>query len=195
MHSIARERRGDVLGVGVGLRDVLALDVEALEAAVERGVEHVGDAQARLGLAAATPQAASKMRARGVVGDVAVAGKLVRERAHVAGALHVVLAAQRVHADAFAADVAGGHRQVGDAHDHGRALAVLGDAEAVVDGAVAAGGVEARRAAHLGRGHAGDRLASPRASCRGSAMNSLPLARSCPARSARRRSPRRPGPR
>ena len=51
-------------------------------------------------------------------------------------ALHVVLAAQRVHADAFAADVAGGHREVGDAHHHRRALRVLGDAEAVVDRAV-----------------------------------------------------------
>ena len=60
-------------------------------------------------------------------------------------ALHVVLATQRVHADAGLADVAGRHREVGHAHDHGRALAVLGDAEAVVDGGVAAGGVEARR--------------------------------------------------
>jgi hypothetical protein len=53
-------------------------------------------------------------------------------------ALHIVLAAQRVHAHALAADVAGGHGQVGDAHHHGRALAVLGDAQAVVDGRVAA---------------------------------------------------------
>jgi hypothetical protein len=130
-----------VLRVRVGLRDVLALHVQALEAAVERGVEHVGDAQARLGCRAHAPGALEQRAHRAVVGDVAVAGQLVRERAHVAGALHVVLAAQRVHADAFAADVAGGHRQVGDAHHHRRALAVLGDAEAVVDRRVAAGGV------------------------------------------------------
>ena len=68
-----------------------------------------------------------------VVGHVPVAGELVRERPHVAGALHVVLPAQRVHADALAADVAGDHGQVGHAHHHRRALAVLGDAEAVVD--------------------------------------------------------------
>ena len=43
-----RQRRGDMLRVGIGLHDVLALDVEALEGAVDRGVEHVGDAQARL---------------------------------------------------------------------------------------------------------------------------------------------------
>ena len=52
------------------------------------------------------PTAFSKIVAHRVVGDVPVAGQLVRERAHVAGALHVVLAAQRVHADAVAADVA-----------------------------------------------------------------------------------------
>ena len=45
-----REPGGDVLGVGIGLQDVLALDVEALEGALDRGVEHVGDAQARLGI-------------------------------------------------------------------------------------------------------------------------------------------------
>ena len=78
-----------------------------------------------------------EQRARGGVRHVPVARQLVRERAHVARALHVVLAAQRVHAHAFAAEVAGGHREVGDAHHHGRALAVLGDAEAVVDRAVA----------------------------------------------------------
>jgi hypothetical protein len=55
------------------------------------------------------------MRARRVVGDVAVAGQLVRERAHVAGALHVVLAAQRVHADARRPMIAGRHGEVGDA--------------------------------------------------------------------------------
>ena len=153
-----RQRGGHMLGVGIGLRDVLALDVEALEAAVDRRVEHVGDAQARLALRARTPQACSNMLAHGVVGDVAVAGELVRERAHVAGALHVVLAAQRIHADAVAADIAGRHGEVGHAHHHRRALAVLGDAEAVVDRRIAAGGVEPGGGAQLGRRHAGDRL-------------------------------------
>ena len=82
----------------------------------------------------------------------------MRERAHVAGALHVVLPAQRVHADALAADIAGRHGEIGDRHHRGRALAVLGDAEAVIDRAVAAGGVEPGGAAdQLGR-HAGDLL-------------------------------------
>ena len=37
-----------MLGVGIGLENVLALDVEALESAVDGGVEHIGDAQAGL---------------------------------------------------------------------------------------------------------------------------------------------------
>ena len=98
------------------------------------------------------------MVAHGVVRDVAVARQLVREGAHVAGALDIVLAAQRVHADALAAEIAGRHGEVGDRHHRGRALAVLGDAEAVIDRAVAAGGVEARGAAQVGGRHAGRRL-------------------------------------
>ena len=132
-----RERRGHVLRVGVGLRDVLALDVQALELAVERRLEHVRNAQARLVLQLHAP-GVLELRAHRVVGDVAVARELVREGAHVARALHVVLAAQRIDAHALAADVAGRHGEIRDAHHHGRALAVLGDAEAVVDRAVAA---------------------------------------------------------
>ena len=110
--------------------------------------------------------------ARRVVGDVAVARQLVRERAHVAGALHVVLAAQRVHADAGAADIAGRHGEVGDRHHRGRALAVLGDAEAVIDRAVAAGGVEPRRGAQIVSAGTPVTFASRfRASCCGSATN------------------------
>ena len=122
--------------------------------------------------AAGVPHSCSKTLAHGVVGDVAVAGQLVGERAHVARALHVVLAAQRVDADAVAPDVAGGHGEVGHAHHHRRALAVLGDAEAVVDGRVAAGGVEAGGGAQLGGGHAGDLPRSPPGCSPGRAMNS-----------------------
>jgi hypothetical protein len=84
-----------------------------------------------------------------------VGGQLVRERAHIAGALHVVLAAQRVDAHALAPDVAGGHGQVGDGHHRGRALAVLGHAQAVVDSGIAAGGVKAGGSPQLLRRHAG----------------------------------------
>jgi hypothetical protein len=85
---------------------------------------------------------------------VAVARQFVREAAHVAGALHVVLPAQRIDADALAADVAGGHGEVGDG-DHGRrALRMLGDAQPVVDRGVASRGIQARRGTHVCRRHA-----------------------------------------
>ena len=102
-------------------------------------------------LSSVTPQSLLEQLARRIDRDVAIARELVRERAHVAGALHVVLAAQRVHADAAPADIAGRHGEVGDRHHRGGALAVLGDAEAVVDRAVAAGGVEPGGAADRSR--------------------------------------------
>ena len=60
-----------------------------------------------------------------VVLDVLEAGQLVGDRAHVAAALHVVLAAQRVEARAVAPDVAAQQRQVDQRED-------------VVDGVVSA---------------------------------------------------------
>src|ERR1700752_2895866 len=93
-----------------------------------------------------------------VVGHVAIAAELVRERPHVAGALHVVLAAQRVHADAVATDIAACHRQVGHAHHHRRTLAVFGHPEAVVDGAIRSLCVQSGGGAHLGGRHARELL-------------------------------------
>ena len=160
-HAFHRRKAArDVLRVGVGLGDVLALQIEALEGAVDRLVHHVGDAQARLAAELDAPELLEDF-ARRVVGDVAIARELVRERAHVAGALHVVLPAQRVHANALAADVAGRHREIGDRHHRGRALRMLGDAEAVIDRRVSARRIKPRRLAQLLRIDArlrGDRL-------------------------------------
>jgi hypothetical protein len=85
------------------------------------------------------------------------AAELVRERTHVAGALHVVLAAQRIHAHALAAEVTGRHREVRDAHDRRRALAVFRHAEAVIDRRVAGAAVQQRRLAHCAGRYSGDR--------------------------------------
>ena len=85
-----------------------------------------------------------------------VTGQLMRERAHVTGALDIVLAAQGIDAHALAPDIAGGHGQVGDADDHRGTLAVLGHAQAIVDGRIAAGGIEPRSLAHQSGRHAGD---------------------------------------
>src|SRR5204863_10044812 len=73
---------------------------------------------------------------------------ILREAAHVAAALHIVLSTQRIYADTAAADIAGGHGKIGDRHDSRAALAVLRHAEAIVDRTVPAGGVEARSEEH-----------------------------------------------
>ena len=75
--------------------------------------------------------------------------------AHVAGALHIVLAAHGIDANALATDVPGEHCQIGNAHHRGRALAVLGDTQPVVDGGIAAGGVHTRRLTQQLRRHTG----------------------------------------
>ena len=77
------QARGDVAGVGVGLRDVLALDVEPLNAPSIASSIMFGNAQARLLAERHAPQSLERL-AGVVVRDVAVAGELVRERAHVA---------------------------------------------------------------------------------------------------------------
>jgi hypothetical protein len=102
------QRRGYVLCIGIGLCQVLALHVHAQERAVQRGVEHVRNAQARLGVELDLPVVLEQGAHHGI-GNVTIARKLMREGAHVARALHVVLAAQRVHADALASEVAGDH--------------------------------------------------------------------------------------
>ena len=175
-------------GVRVGLGEVLALDeqprkVPSIAASNMLGMRRPGSGSI------VVPHRSSKIARTAGVGDVPVAGQLVRERAHVARALHVVLTAQRVDADAVAADVAGDHRQVGHAHDHGRALAVLGDAEAVVDGRVRPGRVQPGRRAQVGRRDAGDRLGGLRAVLR-AADELRPARRSRPARTAPRRTSR-----
>jgi hypothetical protein len=75
-----RQALGHVAGVRIGLDEVLALDVEALEGAVDGGVEHVRDAEAGLALEANGP-GLFEDGADGEVGDVAVAGELVRDGA------------------------------------------------------------------------------------------------------------------
>ena len=112
------ETRCDVMRVGIRLQDVLALHVKTFERAVDSGVKHVRDAQTRLGVERFVPERFEYRPGR-IIGDVPIAGQFVRERAHVAGALHVVLAAQRIHADAGPPDIAGRHGEIGYRYDRG----------------------------------------------------------------------------
>ena len=148
------QRRFNMVGIGIGVSDVFALHIEPTERSVERRIEHVGDAQARFMIERDTPLFFKQATDR-VVGNMAIARQLVRERTHIACALHIVLAAQRIDADASAPDVASGHGQVGNTHHRGGTLAMLGYAEAVIDRAIAAGGIQARSRSHFGRRYTG----------------------------------------
>ena len=74
-----------------------------------------------------------ELRPQLVVLDVLEAGQPVGQRAHVAAALDVVLAAQRVDAAAVAPDVPGQQGEVDQREDVVDRVVVLGDAEGPAD--------------------------------------------------------------
>ena len=121
------ERGDDVGGVRVGLGDVLAEDVHRLQVARDRGVEHLRDRVALLARDLDAPRLLELPRG-GLVADRAIRRVGVRQRAHVARALHVVLAAQRQQRRAEPADVARHQRHVADQLDDLGAVLVLGHA-------------------------------------------------------------------
>jgi hypothetical protein len=91
-------------------------------------------------------------RTGGLIGDVPIARELMSEGTHAADPLNIGLAAQRIDADATTAKVSGREGEIGDREHRGRALAVLGNAEPIIDRRIAAGGIEPRRLAdEIGR--------------------------------------------
>ena len=90
----AQAALGEV-AVGLGLERVLADDVERGELAAVHRLEHARQVPATLGRDAPLPDALALL-AELVVLDELEAGQPVGQRAHVAAALDVVLAAQRV---------------------------------------------------------------------------------------------------
>ena len=104
------------------------------------------------------PHVVLEARAGGVVLDVLEAGELVRQRAHVAAALHVVLAAQRREAGAVAADVPGQEREVDQREDVVDGVVMLGDAERPAELRALDARVRVRELADRVGGHAGDAL-------------------------------------
>ena len=124
----ALQEMNGVVALGLRLRRVLADHVERGEIAALHGLEHVRQVQ---------PVPGRDVRAPGgielgpslVVEDVLEARQLVRDGAHVAAALHVVLPAQRVEPAAVAADVAAQQGEVDERQDVVDGVVVLGDAE------------------------------------------------------------------
>ncbi len=107
---------GNVLGIGVRLENVLALNIDALETAINGSVEHVGNAKPRFVVKLHAPEFLEHIPCR-IIGDMAIARQFVRERPHIAGSLHIVLTAQRIDAYTGTADVAGRHGKIGNRHD------------------------------------------------------------------------------
>ena len=84
------KRRCDVLRVGVGLNYVFSLAVQAFEGAVQCGLKHVWNAQARLWAQSNTPAPSNNERDGGVR-NMPIARQFMREGAHVAATLHIIL--------------------------------------------------------------------------------------------------------
>ena len=114
--------------VGLGLGRVLAQHVERPEVAPAHGLEHLGEVPAVARRDRAAPRGVEAGPDVGVE-DVGEAGEAVGDGAHVAAALHVVLAPQRVEAGAVATHVAAQQRQVDERQHVVDGVVVLGDAE------------------------------------------------------------------
>lgn len=90
------------------------------------------------------------------VSHLLIAGQVVGQGSHVAGSLHVGLAAQGIDTTPLNADVAAQQLQVGDGPHVVVARGVLGDPHGVVDGGALGGADEAGELNHLFGGDAGD---------------------------------------
>ena len=119
---------GGRLGVG----RVLADAVGGLDLAVLHRLEHQGEV---LAVVRVEFHAVGGLELRPMirVGDVLEAGELVGQRAHVAAALHIVLAAQRHQPRAPTTDMAGEKRKVAQRLHVVDTVVVLGDAEGPED--------------------------------------------------------------
>ena len=112
-----RQGSGDMLRIGIRLRNILTLNVETFETPTHGRVEHIGDPHTGLFAQRDAPNV-GKLFADGIVRDVPISHKLVGERSHVAGTLHVILSTERIHPHAQPADITRRHRQVRHGHDH-----------------------------------------------------------------------------
>ena len=136
--------------VGFGLQRIFAHDVVGFDLAGQRFMRHFGDAGADLviHLRRVDPPGGGEFGPHGGVGDLLIAGEQVRQHAHIAGALHIVLSTNRAHADVRTPQVAGEQRQACQAAHHVHRLAKLGDPHAPHNGGGRGGGKHAHRLAN-----------------------------------------------
>ena len=126
--------------VGLARCRVLADDVGGREILTLHRLEHLGEGPAVLRGDRHAPGRLESRTRLGVLFDVLEPGELVGDGAHVAAPLHVVLAAEGVHAAAVDPHVAGEQREI-DERDHiVHGVVVLGDAQRPTDhGAIGLG--------------------------------------------------------
>ncbi len=126
------EHLAGVGDVGLGLGRVLPHDVERADVSPAHRFEHLRQMQALLGRKRHSPSLLETQPI--LLGlDVTEARVLVRDGAHVAPALDVVLPPERVQAGAGLADVAGQQREVDQGQDVVHAGDMLGDPQRPAD--------------------------------------------------------------
>ena len=147
----------DVACVRLGLRRVLADEVERLDAPVVEAGDDLVEAVARSLGHLGAPRLGELPPDLGIV-DRLVAGEVRRVRARVVQPLDVVLAAQRVQPGRLVAEVPGHEHEVRERPDVVDAARVLGDAEGVEDRRVPLARVLAGGGADVLGGNSGDLL-------------------------------------
>ena len=126
-----------MIGVGIRLGNVFALDKNAFKSTFDRFIQHIRNSKTRFRIKVCLP-GLFKLFPNRIIGHMAIARQFMGERPHIAGTLNIVLAAQGVKPDAFATHVARGHNQIGHAHNHGGTLTVFGHTKPVINGTIAA---------------------------------------------------------
>ena len=117
--------------VGLGIGQVFPEHIEELDLAVHQAVHHLGHHQAVLFRELLHTPGGLELGPGQRVFHLLIAREDVGQRPHVAGALDVVLAPQRVDPAAFKTDISQQHLQVGAAHDVVDPAGVLGDPQGI----------------------------------------------------------------
>ena len=155
----ARQQFDRLADVGLGLGGVLTDHEQRPELAPLHRLEHLGQVPPVLGRHRGSPLG-FELGAGVVVLDVLESWQLVRQGAHVAAALHVVLAAQWRESGTESADLAGQDREVAQREHVVDAVVVLGDTERPAQLRGVGGGVRVGELTDGVGGYARDLLAT-----------------------------------
>ncbi len=114
--------------IGFRLSGILADDVERIELAAFHRLEHIREIPPSSAGQLAF-HACSNLAMLSRIFDVLATGKLVRDRAHVAAALNVVLTSQRIDSRAVTSDVTAEQREIDERTHVVDGVVMFGDSE------------------------------------------------------------------